>query len=169
MHNLTNRANALLTFAGTILALLALLASLSDLFFHSGAPDVDLRLDSVDRLFDNGRFNDEARIKMSLDANFDSAFSWNTKQLFVFICIEYTTSKHKLGQISVWDKILKSGDNAALSLRGIGNKYQLVDQGHRLRGTEFNMTVYWNVMPRVGYLYTRSKTFTGFSFPQSYL
>ena len=168
MHTLTNRANALLTFAGTALAFLAALASVSDIF-HSSSPDIDLRLDAVERLVDNGRHNDEARITMSLDANFSSSFSWNTKQLFVFICVEYTTSKHKLGQVSVWDKIITSPDQAVLSLRGLGNKYQLVDQGHRLRGTDFNMTVYWNVMPRVGYLYTRSKTFTGFSFPQSYI
>ena len=39
--------------------------------------------------------------------------------------------------------------------------YAVTDQGFSLRGRDFNVTVAWNVMPRVGVLYTRSKTFSG--------
>ena len=39
--------------------------------------------------------------------------------------------------------------------------YAVTDQGFYLRGRPFNVTVSWNMMPRVGVLYTRHKTFTG--------
>lgn len=39
--------------------------------------------------------------------------------------------------------------------------YALTDQGFNLRGREFDVTVAWNVMPRVGALYTRTRTFPG--------
>lgn len=39
----------------------------------------------------------------------------------------------------------------------------MTDQGFNLRSRPFNVTVAWNVMPRVGVLYTRTKTFTGAS------
>ena len=39
--------------------------------------------------------------------------------------------------------------------------YALTDQGFNLRNRDFNITVSWNVMPRVGGLYTRHRTFPG--------
>lgn len=39
--------------------------------------------------------------------------------------------------------------------------YAMTDQGFSLRGRPFNVSVAWNVMPRVGALYTRRRTFTG--------
>ena len=41
-------------------------------------------------------------------------------------------------------------------------------QGTNIRGTPFNLTVYWNIMPITGGLETKSKTFTGFRMPEDY-
>jgi hypothetical protein len=37
----------------------------------------------------------------------------------------------------------------------------VTDQGFNLRGRQFNVTVAWQVMPKVGALYTRQQTFSG--------
>jgi signal peptidase complex subunit 3 len=39
--------------------------------------------------------------------------------------------------------------------------FAISDQGFGLRDREFNVTVAWNVMPKVGALYTRRRTFSG--------
>ena len=46
--------------------------------------------------------------------------------------------------------------------------YPLVDQGQNLRGREVNLTVEWNVMPLVGYLYRESRTFP-IEMPEDYI
>lgn len=58
-----------------------------------------------------------------------------------------------------------------LSLPTLRQQYPfaVTDQGFNLRGREFNVTVAWNCMPRVGALYTRSKTFSGFRLPEDYI
>ena len=39
--------------------------------------------------------------------------------------------------------------------------YAITDQGFNLRRRPFNATVAWNVMPRVGAIATRQRSFTG--------
>ena len=39
--------------------------------------------------------------------------------------------------------------------------YAITDQGFNLRGRPFNVTLAWNVMPKVGALYSRQHTFSG--------
>lgn len=46
--------------------------------------------------------------------------------------------------------------------------YAFADQGYALRGTAFNVTVTWNVMPIVGRLYTRSQTFGPWTLDEDY-
>jgi hypothetical protein len=41
--------------------------------------------------------------------------------------------------------------------------YAITDQGFNLRGRHFNVTVAWNVMPKVGALSKRVRTFAGAS------
>ena len=60
MHTVLYRANALLTFAGTTLAVLCVLASLTD-YFHKPEPQVDLKLASVERLQRLSNGDDEVR------------------------------------------------------------------------------------------------------------
>lgn len=62
-------------------------------------------------------------------------------------------------------------ENAFIRIPILRAQYPFVvsDQGYNLKGRPFNVTVFWNVMPRVGALYTRSKSFSGFTLPNEYL
>jgi hypothetical protein len=55
-----------------------------------------------------------AHIRFSLDADFSSLFTWNTKQIFVFVTAEWpsnttnTPGKGEMNEAVVWDTIITS-------------------------------------------------------------
>jgi signal peptidase complex subunit 3 len=136
--------------------------------FHQSSPEVNVDIKSVERLYNLPSGNDEAYIVMDLYADLRSVFSWNTKQLFVFVNVEYETPKNHLNQVVVFDRIIEKRENAVISNKNLRNKYNLVDQGKNLRGKTVNLTVTWHVMPVVGALYTRSKSMKA-TLPNEYI
>jgi hypothetical protein len=95
MHNFWARINAVLTFFGTVAAALCVLVTLTD-YVHQSNPQISLQLKGVKRLAPFRSKNDQAVLSMALDADLRSAFSWNTKQLFVFVQAEYETAEVRL-------------------------------------------------------------------------
>lgn len=61
-------------------------------------------------------------------------------------------------------------DEATVDLPRLAQEfpYAVTDQGYTLRGTLFNISITWNVMPRVGRLYTRTQAFGPWELPQDY-
>jgi signal peptidase complex subunit 3 len=84
MHTFWTRVNTVLTFFGTIAALLCVLVTVTDVF-HKYDPPISLTLTDVKRLSNHRGKQDQAALAMKLNADLRSAFSWNTKQLFVFV------------------------------------------------------------------------------------
>jgi signal peptidase complex subunit 3 len=127
-----------------------------------------LPLLQVKRLVTHRGKHDQAALSMRLDADLRSAFSWNTKQLFVFVQADYVTPENGINQVVLWDKIVERKQDANLRIRSLRQKYAFIDQGRNLRGLPLNLTVAWNVMPKVGRLFTRSKTFAVGTLPDEY-
>ncbi|KAH8949821.1 hypothetical protein BDL97_10G051500 [Sphagnum fallax] len=148
MHSLMFRANAVLTFGITLLAALCCLASLSD-NLHYTSPSVDLQILHVESFQRLPNGNDEVKLILNITADLQSLFTWNTKQ------------------VSLWDIIVERKENATI-WRRTRNKYSFVDQGNNLRGLDFNLTMYWNVMPLTGAMYTGKFVVPGFKLPQQY-
>lgn len=77
--------------------------------WHEGDVNVDLDLIKVDKLGVRRRTGaDEAILNIRLNADFRPAFSWNTKQLFVFVQAEYSTPTNHLNQVVLWDRIIQT-------------------------------------------------------------
>eukprot|EP00244_Chara_vulgaris_P002025 TRINITY_DN1339_c0_g2_i1.p1 TRINITY_DN1339_c0_g2~~TRINITY_DN1339_c0_g2_i1.p1 ORF type:complete len:174 (+),score=30.72 TRINITY_DN1339_c0_g2_i1:213-734(+) len=167
MHSFLFRANALLTFATTILALLCGLASVAEKF-HTAHPEVDIKLSKVEGFKRTEVGNDEVRLVLDVSADLRSVFTWNTKQLFVFVCAEYETDLNKINQVSLWDRIIVKKADAKFRLPFVRNKYKLVDQGNYLQGRSLNLTMYWNIMPITGAIRTGKKVFSKFVLPKEY-
>mmetsp|Transcript_37057 Transcript_37057/g.44799 ORF Transcript_37057/g.44799 Transcript_37057/m.44799 type:complete len:191 (-) Transcript_37057:499-1071(-) len=167
MHSFLYRANALLTFAGTTLAAMCILATISD-GYHKQNITADVKLARVERLQGMESGNDEAYLAFEINADLRSLFSWNTKQLFVFLAAEYTAENNKLNQVSLWDRIIENQEDAVLNLPYVRNKYKLIDQGHNLRGRELNLTLFWNIMPFTGRLQWGHQTFPNITLPEEY-
>lgn len=85
------------------------------------------------------------------------------------LAAEYETKINKVNQVSIWDRVVESKEDAILKLPHVRNKYKLVDQGSHLRGLAMNLTLEWNVMPVTGSVSVGRRTFTGFTLPTEYL
>ncbi|CAM8911421.1 unnamed protein product [Rhodiola kirilowii] len=165
MHSFLYRLNALLTFSLTILALICGLASFSDKF-KIVSPSANLQVSNVN-WFHKQRGNDEVSMTLNIQADLRSLFSWNTKQIFVFVAAEYETPKNALNQISLWDGIIPLKENANFSVQ-IANKYRFTDQGSNLRGKPFNLTLHWHVMPKTGKMFADKIVKSGYRLPDEY-
>uniref|UniRef100_A0A9I9CIV6 Signal peptidase complex subunit 3 n=1 Tax=Cucumis melo TaxID=3656 RepID=A0A9I9CIV6_CUCME len=188
MHSFGFRANALLTFAATILAVICALASFSDTL-NSPSPTAQVQVLSINWFQNQPNGNDEetifswsliqsnavssylmdSRVSMTLNisADLQSLFTWNTKQVFVFLAAEYETPSNSLNQISLWDGIVPSKEIAKFQIH-TSNKYRFVDQGSNLRGKEFNLTLHWHVMPKTGKMFADKLVMSGYRLPQEY-
>jgi signal peptidase complex subunit 3 len=101
---------------------------------------------------------------VGLEADFSSLFHWNTKQLVLFLVVEYSTGKYPRNEITVWDRIVTRKDNKRLSISKLRNKYAINDPHELLqysclqiiyscRGQDVILKLYWNTVPHVGALF----------------
>ncbi|GAB2227790.1 hypothetical protein Drorol1_Dr00009617 [Drosera rotundifolia] len=166
MHSFGYRANALLTLSVTILAIICGIASFSDTF-NSPSPTASIQVLNVNRFQKLSNGDDEVSLTLNITADLQSLFTWNTKQVFVFVAAEYETPKNSLNQVSLWDGIIPSQEHAKFWIRTT-NKYRFTDQGSNLRGKELNLTLHWHVMPKTGKMIADKIVMTGYVLPQEY-
>ncbi|KAH9754049.1 Signal peptidase complex subunit 3B [Citrus sinensis] len=145
MHSFGYRANALLTFAVTILALMCAIASLSD-NLNTPSPSAQIEILNINWFQKQPHGNDE---------------------LFIFVAAEYETPKNALNQVSLWDAIIPAKEFAKFSIH-TSNKYRFIDQGHNLRSKEFNLTLHWHVMPKTGKMFANKIVMSGYRLPEDY-
>lgn len=132
MHNVWVRLNAVIFFALTVLLALATLCALST-YFHADLPTVKtLKLNTLKSLRNHGGV-DRALLSFDLVADLTPTFHWNIKQLFVFVVAEYESPTNPLNQVIIWDKIIKTKEEAQLKYTNEFVKYALIDQGAELR------------------------------------
>ncbi|PIA24983.1 hypothetical protein AQUCO_13500004v1 [Aquilegia coerulea] len=166
MHSFGYRANALVTFGVTILAVMCAMASISD-NLNIPSPTAHVQVMNVNWFQKQPNGNDEVSLTMNVSADLQSMFTWNTKQVFVFLTAEYETPQNSLNQVSLWDAIIPSKERAKFWIHTT-NKYRLTDQGSNLRGKEFNLTLHWHVMPKTGKMFADKIVMTGYQLPENY-
>ncbi|XP_050240443.1 signal peptidase complex subunit 3B-like isoform X1 [Quercus robur] len=195
MHSFGYRANALITLGVTVLALMCAMASLSD-NLNSPTPSAQVQVLNVNWFQKQRNGNEEVSLTLNISADLQSMFTWNTKQVFVFLAAEYETPKNSLNQVSLWDDIIPSKERAKflihttnkyrfidqvslwylalfmcrpeLFLIHTTNKYRFIDQGSNLQGKEFNLTLHWHVMPKTGKMFADKIVMTGYRLPEEY-
>ncbi|XP_072969279.1 signal peptidase complex subunit 3B-like [Typha angustifolia] len=166
MHSFGYRANAVVTFAATILAAICAIASLSD-NFNVPSPTADIKVLKINWFHKQAHGNDEVSLTFNISADLSSLFTWNTKQVFVFLAAEYETTQNVLNQVSLWDGIIPSKENANIQILTT-NKYRFIDQGSNLRGKDFNLTLHWHIMPKNGKMFSDKIVMTGYRLPEEY-
>ncbi|CAG9461998.1 unnamed protein product [Pedinophyceae sp. YPF-701] len=166
------RLNALVTYALAALAVMSVGAMLSEEWYLRNLkqrPAVRIAVQSFEVFQRNARGVDEVLMQMYLDMDLSPLFHWNTKQLFVFIAAEYWDDDHALQQVVLWDRIATTPEAARLTQPALRHKYRFADRGGGLRGRDFNLTVSWNIMPRVGHLKFGEARVSDLRFPEEYL
>ncbi|XP_057955865.1 signal peptidase complex subunit 3A-like isoform X2 [Malania oleifera] len=150
MHSYGNRMGNLLTVAALSLGAICAMASLCD-HLHVPSPSAHAQVG----------------LELNVSANLQSTFTWNTKQVFLFVAAEYETPKNSINQISLWDRIIPAKEYADFSIH-IKNKYRFTDQGNNLQGKEFNLTLCWQVMPKSGRMFADKIVMTRYRLPDKY-
>ncbi|KAJ6804012.1 signal peptidase complex subunit 3B-like [Iris pallida] len=166
MHTFGYRASALVTFAVTILAVMCAMASVSD-NFNAPAPTAEVKVLNINWFQKQPHGNDEVSLTLNISADLQSLFTWNTKQVFVFVAAEYATPENAFNQVSLWDGIIPTKEHAKFWIHTT-NKYRFIDQGSNLRGKEFNLTMHWHVMPKTGKMFADKIIMTGYRLPEEY-
>ncbi|ONK78945.1 uncharacterized protein A4U43_C01F1290 [Asparagus officinalis] len=126
MHSFGYRANALVTFAGTMLACCAA-SPLSIRTTSTFLPTADVQVLNINWFQKQPNGNDEVSLTLNISADLQSMFTWNTKQVFVFVAAEYESPQNALNQVSLWDGIIPSKEHAKFRIHTT-NKYRLIDQ-----------------------------------------
>lgn len=167
MHSFGYRANAVITFGLTLLAIICGIASLSD-NLNVATPTSQVQILNVFRFQKQRNGDDMVSLSLNISADLQSLFTWNTKQVFVFLAAEYETSQNSLNQVSLWDAIIPSKEEAKFQIQ-TSNKYHFTDQGSNLRGKEFNLTLHWHVMPKTGKMFADKIVMPGYRLPDNYM
>lgn len=167
MHTIWVRLNAVIFFSLTVLLVLATFCAFST-YFHNAEPVIKtLKLNKLKSLRQHGG-QDRALLSFDLHADLRPAFHWNLKQLFVFVLAEYESKANPLNQVIIWDRIVKSPEEALIKETDEFVKYALIDQGNELRNKTITLKLVWDHMPITGRLYTADKTKSTFTLPKKY-
>ncbi|WOL03828.1 hypothetical protein Cni_G12548 [Canna indica] len=172
MHSAVHRMNALFTFSVLLLAVLCGAASFLDAFTSplsssSSYVRADAQVLRVNRFRKQLNGNDEVSLNLNVSIDMRSLFTWNTKQVFVFLAAEYATPKNSLNQISLWDHIILDKDQANFQTK-VNSKYPLIDQGSNLRGRKVDIVLHWHVMPKTGRMVRDKLLLSDFHLPEVY-
>ena len=116
----------------------------------------------------------QAQLNIELHADLRPEFNWNTKQLYVYVAAEYATETSPQNEMVIWNRIIENRADAKLDIRKLPKMYPFVfasemNAGSGLLGLEYNISLAWNVMPKVGRLYTRKETVSGLKLPSYHI
>lgn len=116
----------------------------------------------------------QAQLNIELHADLRPEFTWNTKQLYVYVVAEYATETSPHNEMVLWNRIIEDREDAKLDIRRLPKMYPFtfaseMNAGKGLLGLEYNISLAWNVMPKVGRLYTRKESATGFRLPEYHM
>ncbi|CAD5193363.1 signal peptidase complex subunit 3A-like [Musa acuminata AAA Group] len=172
MHSFAYRLNTLLTFSLLLLAVLCGAASFLDAFnsplsASSSHVQASAQVLKVNRFRRQLNGADEVSLTFNVSLDVQPLFTWNTKQVFVFLAAEYETPKNALNQISLWDHIILDKDQAKFQTK-VTTKYPLIDQGSNLRGRKVDLILHWHVMPKTGRMIRDKLHLSDFHLPEAY-
>jgi len=96
-----------------------------------------------------------ARFSFDLKLDLSRIWNWNFKIIFVWLKAEYSTTvngKVMHHQAVLWDAIIRSREDANLTLTNVAAEYPLFDTKNSLRSADVNLTVSFEVIPNIGLL-----------------
>lgn len=89
--------------------------------------------------------------------------------MFAYVYFEYTTKKNVVNQVVVWDRIIKSPDDALIDEQAIRAEYILADQGYNLKNADVILKVGWDITPIAGLLHGGHTPGVHVTLPDDYL
>ncbi|RYP50688.1 hypothetical protein DL768_003832 [Monosporascus sp. mg162] len=186
MYNSLTRLQSVFGFFTTVAFVVGAIIAASD-FLAPRTPSAVIKPTNVQVVkgrphYYSTKKEEYAIIKFSLDADLSSLFTWNTKQLFVYVTAEWPDQKsaNQTNKAVIWDSIITSPSadhlsnlgpaslkklrksaagksidpsRGILSLKNQKPKYQITHPSGRIaEADEVTLQVHYNVQPWVGVL-----------------
>ncbi|KAH8177389.1 signal peptidase subunit domain-containing protein [Sarocladium implicatum] len=185
MHNTLNRIQGAFGFFTTVAFVLAAFIAATDIW-SPRTPSGTINPENVQVVkgrphYYSSKKEEYAVIKFSMDADLSSLFTWNTKQLFVYVTAEWPAANaNETNEAVIWDTIItnpsadhlqnigpatmkKLKKSAAgkkvdrnrglLKLKNQRPKYQITHPSGKIAETgEVKLRLHYNVQPWVGAL-----------------
>jgi hypothetical protein len=176
MFSVRSRGNVIFSYAVMVLGYCALgmaVISIATGFIHPPAATASVK-PAVVRM-GRARFPhklvDRAVIFVDGHADFTSAFTWNTKQVYVALLVEYATEKYNRNEITVYDHIIEDRSAAQVNFTRAVEYYCDDIEANTLSGRTATLRVKYHVMSYSGYspMYEISSAATPFTFPTTYM
>lgn len=154
MHSLYNRATGIFFFTLSTLFTVSMLSMLTVLYHE---PQVTASISNVRPVFlkyathpYTGMEGEFVRLAFDLDADLRDLFTWNAKQVFLYAVARYESPGTRLNEVTVWDRVIRSKEEAVLHLRNEMTEYPILDTTASMRGARLNVSLQWEVMPLIG-------------------
>ncbi|KAK6523886.1 hypothetical protein TWF281_001852 [Arthrobotrys megalospora] len=158
MHSSLVRLQQVFGFLTSVSFALATIIALTS-YMYPMNPTASLRINDVAVVkrrsggYYSTRQNEYANIKFDLDADFESLYNWNTKQIFVWISATYGGDRYPANEAVIWDKIIPAAaPSKKLSLKNTKAKYNIHDITGEYAHRNATLKLSWNVQPHVGVL-----------------
>lgn len=174
MHTIIQRINGVSAFATTtLMVLMAAIAAVSLLNEPSAKPgrievsDVVVTWGNDKRDYYDRKPREWTNLRFDLEADLRPLFTYNTKQVFVFLVANYSTPTFPNNEVVIWDRIIRKSKDAKINLSGARNKYAFKHIGGSFRNLTATYTLHYNLMPKLGALTwgTAGSTTSPVSFP----
>ncbi|KAF8442607.1 signal peptidase 22kDa subunit [Terfezia claveryi] len=171
MHSSLVRIQNLFGFFTSVAFAVGLLVAASSMVLRKEMGDVKVNVRNVEIVkgyqnqYYTSRSTEKAVIRFDLEADLESLFHWNTKQIFAYLTASYPGRKYEFNDAIIWDIIIPSKEKSKLKLRNRRAKYVINDVTNRFREQNATLTFGWNIQPHVGALTWNEKGAGSFSFP----
>mmetsp|Transcript_21256 Transcript_21256/g.33943 ORF Transcript_21256/g.33943 Transcript_21256/m.33943 type:complete len:193 (-) Transcript_21256:8-586(-) len=128
------------------------------------SPQATISLNKVHDLTVNTYLQmDQSILSFNMEADFTSEFNWNQNQLFVYLVATYNnTETNKRNEVTIWDKIVTSKEDAKWTIEKGMVEYPLRDQLKDLRGRKIRLHLRYRTMPLTGVMYEKEVARTSF-------
>uniref|UniRef100_A0A7S0A8Z6 Signal peptidase complex subunit 3 n=1 Tax=Pyrodinium bahamense TaxID=73915 RepID=A0A7S0A8Z6_9DINO len=157
MDSHSARANTIFCTFVTVLGTTAVLNhATAYLPEFAATPTGSVGLNKVHDLTVNTFLNmDQCTLSFNVSHNLTSEFNWNMNQLFVYLVATYNDTTNRRNEVTLWDRIATSREEALLSAKQLMIEYPMRDQYKELRGRDVRLHVRYRTMPITGIMYEK--------------
>ncbi|KAI9208242.1 signal peptidase 22kDa subunit [Polychytrium aggregatum] len=159
MYGIQQRANNVFaTFLSVAFAVVAIVAATSELMLRwTPAPEINVSVNHVQLKIGRDSYYSPkseqlATLSFNLEADLTPLFNWNTKQVFAYLVAEFDTKDYSPNQVTIWDDIITSKEDAYIKLKDKRQKYNLIALNDRIENANASLSLHWNVNPYMGLL-----------------
>lgn len=152
MDSYSARGNTIFVTFTTVLGTMAAFNhATSYLPQFQATPAAEVKLTKIHDMTVNSYLDaDQSLISFELGTDFSTEFHWNMKLLFVYLVATYTSESNVRNEITLWDSIVESAEDAKTKLQQYMIEYPLRDQFKQLRSREVTLRLRYRSMPIVG-------------------